>query len=382
MLKIFKSIIKGNLDTETYARDTNHRVTMGYDAETQTIKVKVEKVLPPNPDLSEDLPEDTPTVLREPHTSADFVLIVEREFSATDFVFKNDNTKWLIEYDSKTKTISDPIDVYELAKQYINGSASHEKIYYNLNQYRYQVDPSLTPCFMLDCFYKSLGFDGSTVQFFVEDLQLDFLDTVLEVHDNQEITEVTPKEYEFWCQYNARVAVTFEVLDEQGKIVSSAIPTVKQEAKSPLFRTLQQKSPVDLTDVSDNLGIQPTGAANGNRFYVKLPATDIHNIRVLFGSRIHNLIGQRPFVTFDVSTVNGVSNKSRISNSYNPEEPNVYVQEFIQNHNHPAEKMNTVFSGVEGVIINTTGLISGDFFKFKLNLGEFVSWAELWVEIE
>lgn len=382
MLKLFKTVIKGNEGTEdTYGHDTGHRVTMGYNADTKTISVKVEEVIPPNPDLDESLPEGTDTILRDPHTTADFKVVATRDFTEADFVQKADNYKWIIEYDADTKSISNPIDVYEISKQYVDGSNSHEKIYYNLNEYRYNANTPLSPLFVIDSFFKSLGFEGSTLQFFVEDYQFDLMDTVLEV-GNQQVTAVTPKEYEFWCNTYVRVMVTFEVLDANGKIVSSAYPTVKPTAKAENFRQLVQKQPVDTTGINPELQITPSAQINGNRFYVKLPASDQHIIRVMFGSKIHNIINSRPFVTFDVECVNGVASKTRLTNEYDPQNPNVYVQEFIANHNHPADKMAHAFGGVEGVIVSTLGLISGEYFKLKLNLGEFTSWAELWVEIE
>jgi hypothetical protein len=380
MLKLFKSVIRPNEGAETYHRDSKHRVTMGYDADAKVIKVKVDEVRSPNPNLSEELPEDTATVLRDVHTTADYVLVAERGFTEADFLSRVDNNKWIVEYDSKTKTISDPIDVYEMSKKYINGSDSHEKIYYNLNEYRYQNDPTLTPCFVLDKFYKSLGFDGSTVQFFVEDLQVDLLDSILEIAEDQ-VTEVTPKEYEFWCSYNNRVSVAFEILDSDGKILSSAFTLIKPSEKSENFTPLVQKSPVNLAGISQALGVKPTGPVNGNRFYVQLPSQQQYAIRIMFGSRIHNFIQQRPFVTFDVECVNGLSSKNRITTEYDPENPKSFVEEFVTKHNIPAEIMENVFGGAEGLVVQTIGTTSGDFFKLKLNLGNFKSWAELWVEI-
>ena len=111
MLKLFKTVIRPNEGAETYARDSKHRVTMGYNDETKTISVKVDEVIAPNPDLSDDLPENTSTVLRDPHTTADYQQIVTREFTAADFLMKTDNNKWIVEYDAKSKTISEPIDV-------------------------------------------------------------------------------------------------------------------------------------------------------------------------------------------------------------------------------------------------------------------------------
>lgn len=388
MLKIFKSIIKGNLDTETYARDTNHRVTMGYDADTQTIKVKVEKVLPPNPDLSEDLPEDTPTVLREPHTSADFVLATERDFTPQDFVRTSDNCKWIVEYNSTTNTISDPIEVYEIAKQYINGSDSHEKIYYNLNNYRYQPADSLSPLFVLDSFYKSAeGFSGSAICFFVEDFASDIMDTILEIPAEQ-VQTVEPKEYEFWVQYNIRPAIGFEILDADGKIVASPLQSVAQEARSSTTATIQAVSPRDETGVSAGIVGPNLGAgASGNRFKVQLPVSDSYSIRVLSGSRYWKQTGANATATFITETVNGIANKTRLSlPNYTPdqvEETSVANQEFITQHpNHPISGQNASFSGTEYVTVRADGLRSGDFIKLKLNCGLFLSYAELWIEIQ
>jgi hypothetical protein len=385
MLKIFKTVIRANEGSELYERDSKHRVTMGYDDETKTIKVRVDEVRSPNPNLDESLPENTPTILRDVHTTADFVLVVEREFTASDFLMRTDNNKWIVEYNSETKQISDPIDVYELSKQYVNGSTSHEKIYFNLNEYRYQSNDKLTPLFVVDSFFKSLGFDGSTLQFFVEDLEVDLLDTILEVPAEQ-VTEATPKQYEFWNNYNVRVAITFEIIDSVGKVVTSAFPTLKPSAKAANFVTLTQKNPFNVTS-GDGISIVPlTSDISGNRFYVQLPVlpqseNGQYGIRMMFGNKIHNLVDSRPYATFDIECVNGIVSKNRVTNEYDPSAPNAYVTEFIENHNHPADKIALAFAGVEGLVVQTLGYKAGDFFKLKLNVGEFLSYAELWVEI-
>jgi len=386
MLKIFKTVIKPNEGSELYVRDSKHRVTMNYDTETKTIKVRVDEVRPPNPNLDESLPEDTPTVLRDVHTTADFVLVTEREFTETDFVMRADSNKWIVEYNSDTRQISNPIDVYEMSKQYINGSNSHENIYRNLNKYRYESDGKLTPLFVVDSFYKSLGFDGSTLQFFIEDLSVDVLDSILEVPADQ-VTEVTPKEYEYWLQYNVRPAIGFEILDAEGKILSSVLPTVDNSAKSASFAAMEALAPRDTTGVAEGIvGANLGPAASGNRFKVSLPAGELINVRVLTGSRIWKLVGTNPRATFDITTVNGLSYKNRITlPNYTPDQeetPNQSTSDFIAQHtNHVISGQNSSFAGTESVVLRSTGLNSGDFMKMKLSVGEFVSYAELWVEI-
>jgi hypothetical protein len=389
MLKLFKSVIRPNEGAEMYHRDSKHRVTMGYDAEAKVIKVKVEEVRSPNPDLSEDLPENTPTILRDVHTTADYILVAERGFTEADFESKTDNNKWIVEYNSKTKTISDPIDVYDIAIQYINGSDSHTKIYYNLNEYRYQNDPTLTPCFVLDKFYKSLGFDGSTVQFFVEDLQVDLLDSILEIPAEQ-VTEVSSKEYEFWVQYNMRLAMSFEILDVTGKVVSSPLQSVSDEAKSSTTYPMTSLFPRDDTGIAagligpKNLGV----GASGTRFKVVLPSSETYYVRVNTSSRIWRFVGTNPQATFDIETINGVCNKSRITlPNYTPGQtatPTLATQQFIDEH-PPAEVLtgpNSNLAGSEDVTLKLYGLKSGDYIKMKVNCGKFISYAELWIEIQ
>lgn len=380
MLKIFKTTIRANDGESAYSHDTRYRSTMGYDSATDTINVLVEMVIPPSINLDESLPEDTPTILRDPHTTTTYTVAAQRTFSATDFPMSTDNCKWIVEFDASTTSISDPIDVYEISKKYITGSNSHEDIYRNLNAYRYQTNENLTPLFVLDSFYKSLGFSQATLQFFKEDVSLGILDTILE-DPSGEMIEVSPKEYEFWCNFNTRVMVTFEVIDSNGKILSSAYPSVKPSAKAANFVKLTQKRPVDATGINPELNVPNGAPMSGNRFYVKLPASDTFNVRVMFGSKIHNIIDSRPAATFDVEGVNCVVNKTRVFSLYDPENPNIYSQEFVTNHNHPADLMARGFGGVDGLLVQTTGLIPGDYFKVKLNIGEFKSWGELWVEI-
>ena len=385
MLKIFKCVIRPNEGTEVYQRDSKHRVTMGYDA--GTISVKVEEIIAPNPDLDESLPEDTPTVLRDVHETSDYVTVVEKTFTESSFIKTTDNNKWIVEYNANTKTISDPIDVYDISKQYIDGSNSHEKIYYNLNKYRYENDASRTPLFAIDNFYKSLGFEGSALQFFVEELQVPILDTILEL-PNDEATEVTTKEYEYWLQYNMRPALGFEILDSTGKVIASILPTVDNNAKSTSSATITALAPRDTTGITEGIIGPNLGAgASGNRFRVSLPAGELINIRVLCGSRIWKLVGSNPTATFDIETINGLSYKSRISlPNYTPgqtDTPLTSVDSFISQHsNHVISGENSSFGGCENIVVRSTGLSAGDFIKVKFNVGEFVSYAELWIDIE
>ena len=384
MLKIFKTVIKGNEGSETIDRDSKHRFTMGYDDVAKTINVKVEEVIPPSPNLDEDLPEGTDTILREPHTTATFAVVATREFNESDFAQTQDNCKWIVEYNSASKSISDPINVYEWAKQYVSDSSSHEKIYHNLNEYRYQNNEALTQLFVVDSFYKTLGFSGSSLQFFVEDYALDLMDTILETPAQ----EVTNKEYEFWVQYNVRPAIGFEVLDASGKVVASPLGTVNSSAKSAIeavVEALHQRNDSGISSglVGTNLGPD----SSGNRFKVTLPAADSYSVRILSGSRLWKLIENNPAATFMLETVNGVSNKTRVAlPNYTPGQPetgNVATQEFIEQHNqHPISGQNASFSGCEQVSIRTDGLRSGDYMKLKLNCGTFISYAELWVVIE
>lgn len=387
MLKLFKTVIRPNEGVEAYERDSKHRVTMGYDSVTKEIHVKMEEVIAPNPNLSEDLPEDTPTVLREPHEISDFIVVAERTFTEADFVKKTDNSKWFVEYDGSTKTISDPVDVYEVAKQYVNGSNSHEKIYYNLNEYRWQSDPTKVPLFVLDSFYKQLsGFSGSTVCFFVEDLQVNLLDSVLE-GDAANAQEVTPKEYEYWIQYNVKPALGFEILDAEGKIIGSVLQSVDNSAKSGTSASISAVSPRDTTGISEGIVGPNLGAgASGNRFRVSLPQGELVYVRVLCGSRIWKLVGSNPTATFDIENVNGLSYKTRVSlPNYTPgqaEEPVPPTAEFIAQHStHVISGQNSSFGGAENIVVRSTGLTAGDFIKVKFNVGQFVSYAELWIDI-
>jgi len=384
MLKIFKTALRANEDAENlYERDSKHRATMRFDAATQTIHVKMEEIIPPNPDLSEEKPEDTPDEKRDVHTTSDYRTVAEREFTADDFKMKTDNCKWIVEFDASTQTISDPIDLYVLGKEYINGSDSHVKLFYNLNKYRYQSDSTKTPLFTLDSFYKSLpGFTGSTMMFFVEDLQVDLLDTIIE-NTPAEITDGNPRDYEIWCNYYVKTLATFEVLDSDGKILTSPLTQfVKTASKAAGYTELEQQKEVVSEGIDPSLNLTAVAwPTSGNRFKVTLPASDVYNVKVIFGSRLHTILGSRAAATFDVECINCISNKTRVSNVYDPEAPNAATQEFLDTHNYPTDRLTTLHSGCENLLISTVGLTSGDYFKIKLNVGEFVSWAELWVVI-
>jgi hypothetical protein len=122
----------------------------------------------------------------------------------------------------------------------------------------------------------------------------------------------------------------------------------------------------------------PTDSPGGNQYKVSLPVKDVYTVRVVYtrhlGDHIPN--GRTIPCTFDVRCVNGVTNKTRSISAYTEASRAVMLTQ----HNAKPESQQT-FSGLDNILISITGLVPGDYTKLKLDLGEYQSYAELWIEL-
>jgi hypothetical protein len=361
MLKIFKVLVTGIEGQDGIGINSTVRTTMGYDKTKKEISLLVEKL---------NLPEvatDKTIELRDPHTTATFTTLLSRTFTPDDFPKTSELKRWQVDYDVvKNELVI--FDAYEYGLTKITNSQSARKIARFVKE-RYNHD--LIPLFSVDNFYKSApDFDASVLTFWTDEVGLDINDTIL-IDDAVDAETVTQQEKEFWLIANVNTNVFFEVLDADGKILSTVIHTTKPAAKSSNFVEMAVMN-------TDPDNTYPTDSPGGNQYKVSLPVADTYNVRVVFtrhlGDHISN--GRSINNSFDINMVNGVCNKTRLVAGLT--EANAAIM--LTQHNAKPLGQST-FSGLDNVRISTNGLVAGGFVKLKLNLGNFKSYAELWIEL-
>jgi hypothetical protein len=363
MLKIFKVLVTGIENQDGIGINSTVRTTMGYDQTKKEISLLVEKVNLP------EVPTDKTVELRDPHTTATFTTLLSRTFTPDDFPKTSEMKRWQVDYDViKNELVI--FDAVEYGLDKITNSQSARKIARYVKE-RYNHD--LIPVFALDNVYKSAtDFDASVLTFYTDEQGLDINDTIL-TGAAADAETVTQQEKEFWVVGNVNTVVYFEVLDNDGKILSSSIPTVKPASKSSNFIT-QTFMNID----EDN--VLPAGRnQSGNQYKVSLPVSNSYNIRIVYSRHLGEYLsnGRTIPCTFDIDCVNGISNKTRtICGGITENIKNMYVEQHVVK---PANQATV--SGLDNVRISTNGLSAGDYIKLKLNLGNFKSYAELWIEL-
>lgn len=361
MLKLFKIAVTG-LDTSDsiLGHNVDFKTTMGYNDETKEIHVLVENII--LPELGSESVD-----LRIEHTTATFTTAAERTFTAADFPKTSENMKWMVEFDAVTKTIKDPIDVYSLTVDKITDSQTIRRVPRFIKE---RWDDTTVPLFSIDSFYKSAeGFDTSVLTFFECITGNELVDDVI---TNTDVQVVNQKEKELWVAINVNTNVNFEILDSEGKIVSTLSQTVKPEA---LASTTVPMIPMNIDP--DNTY---EGAANGgNQYKVSLPVQDMYNVRVIYTRHLGDYLpnGRNIPSTFDVSCVNGVANKSRSIAGWTEEDQAIMFSQ----HNPKSAGQPIKFSGLDNIRVSINGLVPGEYTKLKLDLGNFKSYAELWIDL-
>jgi hypothetical protein len=359
MLKIFKILVSGIEGQDGIGLNSTVRTTMGYDQTKKEISLLVEKINLP------EVPTDKTEELRDPHTTATFTTLINKIFTAEDFPKTGELKRWQVDYDV-TKNELVIFDAYEYSLDKITGSQSARKVARFVKE---RYNETLIPLFALDNFYKSAtDFDASVLTFYTDEQGLDINDTIL-IGDAANAETVTQQEKEFWLILNVNTNVFFEVLDADGKILSTPINTTKTEAKSTNF---VEMNPMNLDSDNDVETLIP----GGNQYKVNLPAQDDYNIRVVFSRHLGDYITDGLYInnTFEIDCVNGVANKTRLIAGRTEAKSAIMLS---QHDNKPRK----TFAGLENILINTTGLVAGDYIKLKLNLGNFKSYAELWIEL-
>jgi len=364
MLKIFKVLVTGIEGQDGIGINSTIKTTMGYDETAKEISLLVEKI------NFAEVPTDRTLELRDPHTTATFTTLLSRTFTPDDFPKTSELKRWQVDYDViKNELVI--FDAYEYGLTKITGSHSGRKVARFVKE-RYNLN--LIPLFAVDNIYKSaIDFTASVLTFYTDEQGLNFNDTVL-IDDAVGATTVTQQEKEFWMVANVNTAVYFEVLDTAGKILSSLVPSVKSAAKSSNFveQTLMNLDPDNILPLGRNL--------NGNQYKVSLPVSDKYDVRIVYSRHLEEHISNGRIIpsTFDINMINGVCNKTRSTAGLDLNSSRFL--DFDSQHTTKPTGQRTV-SGVDNITISTNGLVAGDFVKLKLNLGNFKSYAELWIEL-
>jgi hypothetical protein len=343
MYKLIKTKITGFDDREDspIGVNANYRTTMGYDSATETIDVKVEKVI--RPDLT-----------REEATEIQYELVDERSFIKADFNQTKDNMAWQVDFDVKTEKILEPLDVYAYTSTIATGSLFHRVMWRKIKE---RYSDQLLPLFTVDSFYKEAeGFSLCTLQFYVADTEGSVSDTIL---NNSNVELMTQAEKIFHQASNVDTKVSYVIYDSNDQLLSSPAPTIT--------------SPHKQDALSERPGVDPI-AISGNQFRVSLPNSSSYKIKAIFSRGITD---KQVSNTFDVTCINGVVNKTRLTSGFKEGGPTSFPG-FVR----PGVDGTTPrFCGVENLTLTTTDLSAGDFVKLKLSVGDFYSYSELWIDI-
>lgn len=254
MHKIFKTVIVGAEGSDNVGINTNFKSTMGYDASTDTINIKVESAKKVEMDRSEDL---LPTI---------FELCDEVAITRESLNQLQDNGAWLVDFDVATKKIvtTDVLDWFATA------NPGKSDFHINVNEeITKRYSPNLLPLAYIKNYDKAAdGFSQAVVLFYTADTKVDATDTVITC----DAELVTTKQYKEYIQANVMPVFTFDVLDSNGDAVTATLTKTDK-----------------------------------NRYRTSLPSgnytVDVTCTKVDFAETAN---------TYTITLVNGVANKSRL----------------------------------------------------------------------
>jgi hypothetical protein len=339
MYKLIKTKITGfdNLEDSPIGLNANYKATMGYDSATETINVKVEKII--RPDLT-----------RDEEVEVSYQIVDEKSFAKADFVQTKENMAWQVDFDVQSEKITTPLDVYAYTSTIATGSLFHRVMWRKVKE-RYSSE-TLLPLLTVDSFYKEAeGFDLCTLQFHVADNPGELSDTVI---TNADVEEMTQAEKISYVLDMINTHVFYEIYDENDNLLSSILNPSDHSQQAVAAREGE-----------------PIKAKGGNQYRVALPNASVYKVKVVFYRDVADKVLSNQF---DVSCVNAISSKSRVSSGL--KDGQTSYPGFVR----PGTDGNSRFAGFETVKL-TASLDSGDYIKLKLSLGDFYSYSELWIDI-
>lgn len=376
MLKIFKVLVTGIEGQEDIGINSTVRTTMGYDQSTKEISVLIEKINLP------EVPADRSEELRDPHTTAGFTTLLSKTFTSDDFPKTKDAVRWVVDYDVTKNELVGPFNSLEYTKTQVTGSYTHREIPKIIKR---RYNNNLIPLFAIDSYYKSSqDFDASVMTVYVDDQGLEINDTILTGELSS--AETTDQSHAItWVARNVNTNVHYEILADDGKVVGSTCQ-VSDEGMTLITAESLVANPVTI----ENLGYTEDNAngciIGGNMFKVQLPVADHYNIRTVF---VTNLTDTNLPISYDVTCINGISNKSRVNvigrqTLKTTEQWQDFLDQRVTKYDvNPQGRrtLNGSVTGVDRVKITADGLVAGDYIKLKLNAGEYYSYSELWIEL-
>jgi len=258
-----------------------------------------------------------PDLTREADVELTYELLKERTFTVADFPAVTDHNNWTVEYDVVNNIISDPISIWELIKA--KRATDPTFVFGDFREYlnsRWSED--LTPLFSVKSFDPISDFSHSVLAFWVnqDDDTTTKYDTVL-TNDG---------------------SVELMTIEQRDAYISSFIPKISFAVKT-----------ADDVSVGTVTAVPPskTGGTIFNNYTVTLPAADLYKIEITVAKEKFGDTRN----TYNLTTVNGNINKNRIQSG----------------------------DGTFEILLNSSGLVATDYVKLKLNLGDFTSFAELWI---
>lgn len=294
-------------------------------ASTVTEKIGINYNVRPTMGFNEETQEITvridkvakPDLTREADVEVTYELLKERTFTVADFPAVGDHNNWIVEYDVVNNIITDPISTWELVnkERKLNPSFTFGNVREFLTA-RWSED--LIPLMSLKTFDSTTDFSHSVLTFWV----------------NQD--DDTTTKYDTVLTNDGSVQLMTN--EERDAYLSTFIPKITFAVKN-----------ADDESVGTVTAAEPqkTGGTIFNNYTVTLPAADLYKLEITVAKE------QFPSTTntYTLSTINGNINKNRIE----------------------------VGDGTFEILLNSSGLAAGDYIKFKMNLGEFTSFAELWI---
>lgn len=306
-VKLTKTIVTGFDDIENTPIGVNPNIRITQQYSSDTVIVKIEKVI--RPDLT-----------REDDVEISYETLLERTFTAADFPMVTDHNSFYVEYNVLTNSL-DVLDVLRFGNANRGSKANYhaDGLHRDIKK---RYSENLLPIFYVKTFDAvATGFNCSLINFYVNNHEGDAADTIIL---NSDVEEITTHERAIWISENLISYLTFVIKNEDGSQVINAPQT-------RLFTI-------------NNLG-EP---AKSNKYKVSLPAAK-YNIEV----NVEKGLYPENANTYNIRVVNGFINKTRVSSG----------------------------AGTFGVKLDISELDAGDFSKLKFDLGQFESYAELWVEV-
>lgn len=304
-IKLIQTPVTKNTGADSIGVNPNIRITQGYSS--NTISVKVEKVL-------------RPELTRDEEVEFSYETLIERTFTPEDFPMRTDHNAFYLEYNALTNSfeILDVLSFGEINR--FNKVSYHNTDLHSdiINRY----NENLLPILYVKTFdAAATGFDCSLVSFYTQNPQESAKTIIL----NSDVEEMSDNDRQLWVNANLVSYLSFTIKNEDGSQIIDAEQT-------------------------GEFGLNQLGQPNTktNKYRVNLPAAkytiEVNVVKVLYPENPNK---------YDIRIINGYVNKTQVYTG----------------------------AGSFTVKLDISELDVGDFSKLKFDLGQFKTYAQLWVDI-